>query len=166
MRKIESAALRLSPDLKDAQWAHLSRLMTGYALSPNARVATEIVRCLDRVAADTSDASVLLRETGRQLLDVWRKKALVQVSDNRDEQPERGGCPMTPLATGRHCSIAYCPECGSVHVQFETFWVRLPATVLGDVAHTFLEAEIGLKSLGPSKPVPRATTGSSKKSRH
>jgi hypothetical protein len=158
-----------SPKSVDVLLASLSQLMTGYALSPNVNTAVEIVRCLEMLTTSAEDASPLLREAGRQLSEVWRKKAFVPSAPAKPKQtaPENSAtCRLRDLAEGEHCTLAYCADCGTVYARFNSFNVRLPAAVFRSTCQTFLEAEEQLErcpsqSMGVSH---RAAGG--KRSRH
>lgn len=134
-----------SPMPPDLLLASLCQLMSGYAMSPNADVAAEIVRCLDALAADCGDASPVLREAGRQLAAVWRKKAFIASAPAKPKQANPDGCHLRGLAEGEHCTVTCCPDCGMVYVQFHSFNVRFPAAVFRSTCQTFLEAEQRLK---------------------
>jgi hypothetical protein len=158
-----------SPKSADVLLASLSQLMTGYALSPNANTAAEIVRCLEMLATSAEDASPLLREAGQQLSEVWRKKAFAPSAPAKPKQtaPENSAtCQLRALAEGEHCALAYCADCGTVHARFSSFNVRLPAAVFRSTCQTFLEAEERLKRCSSqSIDVSRRAVGG-KRSRH
>lgn len=134
----------------DVLLASLSQLMSGYALSPHAEVAAEIVRCLDGLATGSGDTTPLLREAGRQLSEVWRKKAFLTPPPAKPKQADSENCHLRGLAEGEHCAVTCCPDCGMVYVQFHSLNVRFPAAVFQSTCKTFLEAQQRLRQ-GPSR---------------
>lgn len=147
----------------DVLLASLSQLTSSYALSPNADVAAEIVRCLDALAADSCGALPLLREAGRQLSEVWRKKAFAAPA--KPKRADTENCHLRGLAKGEHCTLTCCPDCGMVYAQFGSFNVRFPATVFRSTCQTFLEAEQRLKQR-PSRSLSAKPAAVPGKARH
>lgn len=159
------SAQSTAPMPLDVMLASLSQLMSGYALSPNAHVAAEIVRCFDSLATGSGDTSPLLREAGRQLSEVWRKKAFVAPAPAKPKQTEPENCHLRGLAEGEYCTLTCCPDCGMVYAQFGSFNVRFPAAVFRSTCQTFLEAEQRLKQR-PSRSLSAKPAAAPGKARH